>query len=277
MYALRRLALRDAARTLAAIGLHGGGGNGGGGDGGGGGGGGTATVAVNLTVAGPLLPNGGDDDIDRGTRLHWFDSRLGIGGDAVPSPYTAIAVQEGKGGGGGATVTMLGKAVAINGHGLPSSVQVDAWANHPTLAKQREALGGAITFGVGGLELGPPTLSVGARSNMSVAWGSTATDTAGAATVAVAGTLDCTGYALFNITVTALAAVAEAGVRLVVPTNPASSFFAMGLGQAGGLMDEWLNRLPAARAPTQRRGSGTAAMGTTPSGWGRRKPGCGSS
>ena len=37
---------------------------------------GSATVGITLTVAGPFLPNGGDDDLDRGTRLHWFDSRL---------------------------------------------------------------------------------------------------------------------------------------------------------------------------------------------------------
>ena len=216
----------------------------------------TATVALNLTVSGPVLPNGGDDDADRGTRLHWFDSRLGFGGDTVPAPYSPISVkplQMSAGGApGGAIVALLGKAVTIDGHGLPLSVQVDAWANHPTLSKQREALGGAVTFGVGSLTLGPPTLSLGKPSNMSVAWSSTASDTTGAATVAVAGTLDCTGYTLVNITVTARAAVALAGVRLVVPTNPASAFFAMGLGQPGGLTGKWLDPLGAKPGTTAR-------------------------
>ena len=83
---------------------------------------------------------------------------------------------------------------------------------------------------------------------------------AGAATVAVAGSLDCTGYALINITVTARTALAAAGVRLVVPTNPTSAFFAMGLGQAGGLMEEWVK--PQSRAPQPSDGAAAGGNGT---------------
>jgi hypothetical protein len=32
----------------------------------------TTTVKIVLKVSGAVLPNGGDDDIERGTRLHWF-------------------------------------------------------------------------------------------------------------------------------------------------------------------------------------------------------------
>ena len=53
-------------------------------------GGGTTSVALTVTVEGAVLPHGGDDDSTRGTRLHWFDSTLGLGGDTVPAPYTPI-------------------------------------------------------------------------------------------------------------------------------------------------------------------------------------------
>lgn len=81
---------------------------------------------------------------------------------------------------------------------------------------------------------------------MSVSWTSTSTDGGSSgATVQVAGSLDCTGYGLFNVTVTAAKAdLQDAGVRLVVPTNPSTAFFAMGLGKAGGMMDTWAGPPP---------------------------------
>lgn len=50
---------------------------------------GVQQVQVNITVLpGSPVPFGGDDNISSGSRLHWFDSRLGLGNTApLPSPY----------------------------------------------------------------------------------------------------------------------------------------------------------------------------------------------
>jgi hypothetical protein len=53
----------------------------------------TVHVAIRLTVAGPVVPNGGDDDPTRGTRLHWLNSRAGSGDDGtLPAPFTPLEV-----------------------------------------------------------------------------------------------------------------------------------------------------------------------------------------
>ena len=47
-------------------------------------------VTIELAVAGALLPDGGDADPTRGTRLHWLDSTEGLHDDTVPAPFTPI-------------------------------------------------------------------------------------------------------------------------------------------------------------------------------------------
>ena len=44
-------------------------------------GGHTVSTPIALSIAGPALENGGDDDIERGTRIHWFDSKVGLADD----------------------------------------------------------------------------------------------------------------------------------------------------------------------------------------------------
>ena len=211
------------------------------------------TVSIALTVSGAVLPNGGDDDIERGTRLHWFDSTLGIGGDTTPAPYTPVklllpprllgtahtqqAAQQ-----AGHTVELLGKRITVSPSGLPAAIWVTQdQAGAPPLAAPRSVLASpGMSFAVDGLELGAPQLALGRATKMSVAWTSTSRDGAGAGTVTVAGSLDCTGYVSINVTVRAHKAIADAGVTLRLPSNPDSAFFAMGLGRPGGLMDHWV-------------------------------------
>ena len=52
----------------------------------------TCNVTNLRNLCNVMASTGGDDDLERGTRLHWFDSRLGSGGDTVPAPYTPINV-----------------------------------------------------------------------------------------------------------------------------------------------------------------------------------------
>lgn len=144
-------------------------------------------VGIDLTIAGAVLVNGGDDDVDRGTRIHWFDSKLGITDDSVPSPYTPIEVtttdQQ-------AVVEMLGKQIQIGATGLPTQLLVTqdkARVAPLSAASQRAVLGQAVTFELDGVDLTKSTLKVSTASNMSVGWTSVTTDSKGAAEVSVVG------------------------------------------------------------------------------------------
>ena len=212
------------------------------------------TVQLALTVGGAVLPHGGDDDIERGTRLHWFDSKLGLEGElgeTVPAPFVPVAVSTATTAADGMDVAMLGKEFHIGAAGLPAAISVDAWSGHPELSKVRQALGSvdALEFAVKqpGLAMGAPQFTVGKVSNMSVAWTSVVVDAHGAASVAVAGSLDATGYAQINVTVQAHRALSDGGVELKLTTNPDTAVFAMGLGKAGGLIERWAK--PPAKSP----------------------------
>lgn len=91
--------------------------------------------------------------------------------------------------------------------------------------------------------LGVPTLSVKPvdAQGMAVSWSSTRNVSSTGATVTVDGSLDCTGYLLMNVTVSAglTSTVPNAGLELAVAAGEVP--FAMGLGRKGGLMDSWLN------------------------------------
>lgn len=198
----------------------------------------TVSIPLDLTIQGQPLQNGGDDDIERGTRIHWFDSKLAIAGDTVPSPFVAIAAAPSS---AGLDVQMLAKAFSIGPSGLPKQLLVTAdTLAAPPLAVPRKVLGDDMTFEVDGLAFSTPKLTAGTASNMSVSWTSVATDTTGAASLNVAGSVDCTGYALLNITLSAKSALANAGIRLRLPSNPETAFFAMGLGTPGGFARSWV-------------------------------------
>jgi hypothetical protein len=198
----------------------------------------TVSIPLQLTIQGQPVQNGGDDDIERGTRIHWFDSKLALGGDTVPSPFAPITVAPST---DGLSVQMLAKKFSIGPSGLPTKVLItaDTLAGTP-LAVPRNVLGDNVSFEVHGLSFPTPKLTAGTTTNMSVSWTSVATDSAGAAYLNVTGSVDCTGYTLVNITMTAKSALANAGVRLRLPSNPDTAFFAMGLGQPGGSVDSWI-------------------------------------
>jgi hypothetical protein len=90
------------------------------------------------------------------------------------------------------------------------------------------------------LDLSAAILTVDSPSNRVVAWRSTVAAADGHATVSVAGSVDCTGYLLYNVSVTAVSALRATDVQLRVPANPATAQFAMGLGRPGGSMATWV-------------------------------------
>ena len=205
------------------------------------------TVSIQLVVKGRLIPNGGDDDVTRGTRLHWFDSKEGTEMDTVPAPFTALEVTQND---EGTLISMLGKRVTIGGTGLPVKIEAQRTQTSPW----RHVLGAPVDFNVDGMAglMAHPVVSFQRPTQMSLVWQVRATTSDGAHTIDAE--VDCTGYMSFNATIskhsgydgaTPTQAASQVAVNLTVPNSPRNARFGMGLGRKGGLMKSFLSSDPA--------------------------------
>jgi len=68
-----------------------------------------------LTIDNKLIANGGVDDPSNLTRLKWLNSKIAFDDGIVP-PYTAMTVSN-------RTIGLLGRTIALNDLGFPSSIQ----------------------------------------------------------------------------------------------------------------------------------------------------------
>ena len=190
-------------------------------------------VAIQLTVKGAVLPNGGDDDVTRGTRLHWFDSTVGTEKETVPAPYTPLDVTHQ---GGSTLISMLGKRVRIGESGLPTSIEAQRTAG----AKFREVLDSPVGFAAEGMPTATATITFQPTTQMSVIWQSITTTKE--ISLVVNGELDVTGYMSFNTTMSVLKTKAvQTAINLTVPSAAANAHFAMGLGRKGGYLSSFLS------------------------------------
>jgi hypothetical protein len=145
---------------------------------------------------------------------------------------------------------MLDKRISIGGSGLPSAIAVGtaataaAAAGAPNTANAVEAAALArpveLAVGLNGAAFTPVVAGSFARgipTNMSVGWTARAAadhGDAGTTRVDVAGSLDCTGYMDFVVTVTPPAGATTVSIELALPANPSNAIMAMGLGLSGG-------------------------------------------
>ena len=96
----------------------------------------------------------------------------------------------------------------------------------------------AMEFSLPGVSLPAPTLTVQQSGNFSVQWSSVSAATS--ASVVIDGRVDCTGYHMINVTVTARKPIRNAESLLRMLTHPSNTVMAMGLGKKGGLVSEWV-------------------------------------
>jgi hypothetical protein len=195
------------------------------------------TVPVHLLISGTPLPHGGDDDIKRGTRMHWFDSTVGLD-DTIPSPYTPLVHHWVHSVADQRTVTMLGKAVTILNSGAVSSIVAGGTS---VLASPLRL---DIKVGNEAVALKGWRLKHISESDASVHWVSYSARTQNGIAVSVEVTIDFTGFIDYAVTVTASdKPVSALSVDLVVPSDPANAHFFVGLGKSGGFLKQdqhWL-------------------------------------
>ncbi len=199
-------------------------------------------VTVSIAVSGSLIANGGADEIWRNTRVQWLNSQLGLGGSALPPPFTPIDIGSGS---SARKVALLGKSVTVSENGLLAHVDVASDPNTPD--QVTAALAAPVRFDilVGGKQghaavVQPAKLKADPHSR-SASWESkwTMAAPAGALSAHVSASLDFSGYADYVVVLNASDAHSSVGVELVIPMAVENTHFALGLSRPGGLLSTW--------------------------------------
>lgn len=200
---------------------------------------GTATVSagghsvalpVRLTVMPRLIPDHGDDDPWRLSRLRWLDSRLALDTGLV-KPYTPVQVR-------GARIDILGRRVTLAATGLPA--QIESFFSsamtglddtpRPMLARPialtvRDAAGRDLAWNTDGVRM---------QRELPGAAVWTADARAGALAMHLHADLDFDGTIEYEIGLVASRATQVQDVRLDIPLRADVARYLMGMNEKGG-------------------------------------------
>jgi hypothetical protein len=175
-------------------------------------------VNLAITVSSATAVDHGDDTPVNQSRLRWMDSQLGVSDEPIP-PYTPMSYSN-------QTVGVLGRTLAFNSLGLPSSIQAGANQILQSPVQFNVLVGGNPVVFSGGA----PVVTVTNRGRVN--WQSTATG--GAFTMQTSAQMEFDGYVKYQITLTAASVTAFKGV-LQIPLTAAASTFMTGIGYDGGV------------------------------------------
>ena len=186
-------------------------------------------VPFRLTVTSEVVPNSGDDDPARLSRLRWLDSKLAVD-DGIVAPYTAVKVE-------GHKVGVLGRQVTIDPQGFPESIRsyFDIEMTHMASAP-REILAAPIRMMVK-QEDGHETPFTGGvlrftkKAEGAAAWESHSR--AGSIEGAVEGRMEFDGDMEFSVVLSARKPTKVQDVELEIPLRSEVARYVMGLGLKG--------------------------------------------
>lgn len=188
------------------------------------------SLPLRLTIGAGHLPDRGDSDPARLSRLRWLDSRLADDDDVV-KPFTPLRVEE-------RTIHCLGRRLTVAACGLPQQIEslftpamtAVGTSPRPLLAAPmafvaEPAAGRAAEWSFTPLEW--PVRTPGR-----VSWRTRGEN--GAWAMTVEGSMEFDGCVEYQVTLTALTDGAVRDLRLEVPLLRAAAKYVMGLGLAGG-------------------------------------------
>jgi len=187
-------------------------------------------IPIEITAGSDKIPNSGDNDPWRLSRLRWLDSQLAADDDVIP-PYTPVEVR-------GNQVSILGRRVTLAANGIPSSIESFFDIEMTHLAESpRELLAAPIALlaeDANGQVL--PWTSDGIRFNKrapgAVAWESASH--AGPVKMDLHAQMEFDGNIEFNVTLNTTAVVKLNDFRLEIPLAADVARYVMGLGLKGG-------------------------------------------
>ena len=180
------------------------------------------TVEIRLAVSDPVLPDRGDADAWRHSRLRWLDSDLGRDADCTQS-FEPLRVE-------GRTVSCLQRRVRLADTGLPESIT--SQGNELLLQPLRFVVddGAAHAF------LAAPDWSVRQIGSGLVRWQTKGR--AGPLRVVCTSTMESDGYINVSLACRADRDTSLRDLRLEIPMRPTMATYLMGIGREGGRRPE---------------------------------------
>ena len=187
-------------------------------------------IVCELTIQGSPLPNHGDDEGWRKTRLRWLDSS--IGNEEKPtSPYLPLQYRERE-------IAWLGGTMELADDGFPRSLstrydqsnQLSDSIDNPILADKVRFV---IETGAGEESLKGGSLRITGRNDASISW--LAVRKNKNLEVRCSGKFGFDGLVNYRIEVKALRNLTVKDIRLEVPYTEYAAKYMMGLGYKGGV------------------------------------------
>jgi hypothetical protein len=187
-------------------------------------------IEISLKVGSDVIPNAGDSEPGRQSRLRWLDSQIAFD-DEIVAPFTALVVK-------GSTISCLGRSVTIGPSGFPLRVQ-SFFAPEVThlVERGRDVLAGPVKLiaedAAGALlswkEAGPKFTK---QRPGAVAWESR--NVSDALVMDCRAQMEMDGFIEFKIRLTAAKPLDVQDIRLEIPMVKDSAKYMMGLGFKGG-------------------------------------------
>ncbi|MCC8171815.1 MAG: DUF6067 family protein [Parabacteroides sp.] len=189
-------------------------------------------IPVALSVKGTVLPNRGDNEGWRKTRLRWLDSHLGVS-ETPTAPYIPVTLRKQQ-------LSYLGGTVELAASGLPARIATcyDA-ANRLDPSAANEVLAGEMRFVIetaaGAQTLKPGKFRIVKRTPATVSWETVSLSGKNGFEVTCRGVFNFDGSMDYQLAVKARQGVQVRDIRLEIPYTAYASRYWMGLGNKGGL------------------------------------------
>ena len=189
-------------------------------------------IRLTLSVAGPVLSDGGDSVARNLSRLRWLDSTVGSAA-TLTTPFTAVQSAA-------RVVQVLGRELVLGEDGLPAQVISHfSPANTRIEHSGREVLASPAAFVVvtdGGRVAWQNVFGQLTHTDLEATW--TARSTGDGLRLETSGRLDDTGSGEIRVRLTAEREVELKDARLEVPFRKEAARYFMGLNRPGGRCPE---------------------------------------
>lgn len=195
-------------------------------------------LQVRLTVKDELLPDYGDNDPYRLSRLRWLNSRIGFDYN-VPAPFTPVTVEKAE---NGFSFGILGRVLTINTAGFPVSLRsrFAPEVTHLSEGPGRDILAAPIRLTAVNEKGEPLTWKSSAPAAVIAqypglaGWSAENLDVSEKLKMQTSAAIECDGFIEYKVILEALDDLSVADIRLEIPYNLDAARYMMGLGQKGG-------------------------------------------
>lgn len=188
-------------------------------------------IPLTLVVSRRAIPDAGDDEPWRHSRLRWLDSTLALDDDVV-RPYTPVRLRDN-------TVSVLGRTVVVGRDGLPERIQSRFTEEVTSIGqKGRDVIAAPVRLVVDPADKTlPPWTTSGIRfvkpAPGAVGWESDSS--AGSLTIRTRARMEFDGNIEFEVEVRAATQMSLNDVALEIPLVRDVAKYMMGMGVKGGV------------------------------------------